>query len=219
MTEPTEHTEPTDHDNSHEAETVPTELTAESPPASASPASASPAPAPPVIVAPAAAPVRSGILRWLVPALPLVAVATIALLGGILIGQHTGGPERAADFTRSGSQSQNGQGPRGEGGQQDRPGQLGKVTRPGALGGLTAGTIQSIDGDTIIVKLRDGSTVTVKTTTSTKVTKTAESSVSDLKAGETLMVRGEKDASGSVSATSISEGANRFFGARPGAND
>ena len=213
-TEPTKPTKPQDHDNSHPAETAPTELTAESPPAPASPA-----PAPPVIVAPVAAPARSGILRWLVPALPLVAVATIALLGGILIGQHTGAPERAADFTRSGSQSQNGQGPRGEGGQQDRPGQQGKVTRPGALGGLTAGTIQSIDGDTIIVKLLDGSTVSVKTTDSTKVTKTAASSVSDLKAGETLMVRGPKDGSGSVSATSISEGANRFFEARPGANE
>ena len=215
----TENTEPQDRKNSDEAETVPTELTAESPSAPAPSAPAPPAPAPPVVVAPAAAPARSGITRWLVPAIALVGVAMIALLGGILIGQHTGGPERAADFTRSGSQAQNGQGPRGEGGQQDRPGQLGKVTRPGALGGLTVGTIQSIDGDTIIVKLLDGSTVTVKTTTSTKVAKTAESSVSDLKAGETLMVRGEKDASGSVSATSISEGANRFFGARPGAND
>ena len=209
----TENTEPQDRRNFNEAETMPTELTAESPPAPVSPA-----PAPPVVVAPAAALARSGITRWLVPAIALVGVAMIALLGGILIGQHTGGPERAADFTRSGSQSQNGQGPRGEGGQQDRPGQQGKVTRPGALGGLTAGTIQSIGGDTITVKLLDGSTVTVKTTTSTKVTKTAESSVSDLKSGETLMVRGAKDASGSVSATSISEGANRFFGARPGAN-
>ena len=215
-TKPTEPIEPQDHDNSHEAETVPTELTAESPPASAS---ASPAPAPPVIVAPVAASARSGILRWLVPALPLVAVATIALLGGILIGQHTGGPERPADFIRSGSQSQDGQGPRGERGQQDRPGQRIKAARPGASGDLTAGTIQSIDGGTIIVKLPDGSTATVKTTDSTNVTKAAASSVSDLKAGETLMVRGPKDGSGNVSATSISEGPNGFFGARPGANE
>ena len=214
MTEPTKPTEPQDHDNSHEAETVPTELTAESPPASASPA-----PAPPVIVAPVAASARSGILRWLVPALPLVAVATIALLGGILIGQHTGGPERPADFIRSGSQSQDVQSLRGERGQQDRPGQRIKAARPGASGDLTAGTIQSIDGGTIIVKLPDGSTATVKTTDSTNVTKAAASSVSDLKAGETLMVRGPKDGSGDVSATSISEGPNGFFGARPGANE
>ena len=213
-TKPTEPTEPQDHDNSHEAETVPTELTAESPPASASPA-----PAPPVIVAPVAASARSRIPRWLVPALPLVAVATIALLGGILIGQHTGGPERPADFIRSGSQSQDGQGPQGERGQQDRPGQRIKAARPGASGDLTAGTIQSIDGGTIIVKLPDGSTATVKTTDSTNVTKAAASSVSDLKAGETLMVRGPKDGSGNVSATSISEGPNGFFGARPAANE
>ena len=209
-----EHTEPQDSENFHEAETVPTELTAESPPTPVSPA-----PTAPGVVAPTAAPARSGIMRWLVPALALVAVATIALLGGILIGQHTGGPERAADFTRSGSQSQDGQGPPGERGQQDRPMQHSKVTRPGVGGGLTVGTIQSIDGDTIIVKLPDGSTVTVKTTDSTKVTKTAESSIADLKAGETLMVRGAKDGSGNVSATSIFEGANSFFGARPGTND
>ena len=209
-----ENTKPQDRENSHEAETEPTELTAESPPASASPA-----PAPPVIVAPVAASARRRIPRWLVPALPLVAVATIALLGGILIGQHTGGPERPADFIRSGSQSQDGQGPRGERGQQDRPGQRIKAARPGASGDLTAGTIQSIDGDTIIVKLPDGSTATVKTTDSTNVTKAAASSVSDLKAGETLMVRGPKDGSGNVSATSISEGPNGFFGARPGANE
>ena len=222
MTEPTE---APDHDNSQEAETVPTELTAESAPAPVSPNPVSPTPATPVIVAPSATPARGRIMRWLVPALALLAVAVIALLGGILIGQHAGRQERAADFTRSGSQSQNGGGPQAERGQRDQrdqPGQpekQGKAARPGASGGLTTGTIQSIDGDTIIVKLLNGSTVSVKTSASTTVTKTAASSVSDLKAGETLMVRGAKDGSGSVSATSISEGANRFSGALSGAND
>ena len=211
----TDDTKPQDPKNSHDAETEPTELTAESPPAPVSQASA-PSPA---VVTPAVTPARTTVVRWLVPALALVAVATIALLGGILIGQHAGGPERAADFIRSGSQPQDEQGPRGERRQQDRPGQHVKAARPGVFGDLTVGTIQSVNGDTIIVKLPDDSTVTVKTTDSTKVTKTAQSSVTDLKAGEILMVRGPKDDSGSVSATSISEGANIFSGARPGAND
>ena len=187
-----------------------------------------PAPARAVVTTPA----RSTVLRWLTPTLALAAVAMIALFGGILIGQHTAGPGQAASFVRPGGQgNQGGQGQLGgpgqQGGQrgggtqdgvQGGPGLQGNATRPGSLGGLTAGTIQSIDGDTITVKLRDGSTVTVKTTVSTKVTKTEKSSVPDLKAGETVTVRGAKDGSGSVSATSISEGANRSFGARPGAN-
>ena len=207
-----EQTESQDRENSNAAETVPTELTAESPPAPVSPAP------PPAVVAPAVAPARTGVMRWLIPTLALVAVALIALFGGILIGQHTGGPGQFADFTRSGGLSQNGQGLRHERSQQDRPGQHGNATRPGGLGGLTTGTIQSIDGDTITVQLLDGSTVTVKTTVSTKVTKTEKSSVSDLKAGETVAVRGAKDGSGNVSANSISEGTNPPFGARPGAN-
>lgn len=208
----TEQTEPQDRENSNAAETVPTELTAESPPAPESPAP------PPAIVAPAVAPARTGVMRWLIPTLALVAVALIALFGGILIGQHTGGPGQFADFTRSGGQSQNGQGLRHEQGQQDRPGQHGNATRPGAFGGLTTGTIQSVDGDTITVKLLDGSTVTVKSTDSTKVTKSQKISVAELTSGETVTVRGAKDGSGSVSATSISEGTNPPFGAPPGAN-
>jgi hypothetical protein len=184
-------------------------------------------PAPP---APVVAPVRSSALRWLTPTLALLAVAVIALFGGILIGQHTAGPGQAAGFNRPGGQFPNGPGQPGQRGQQGQqgqpgngapqggPGQQGNATRPGALGGLTAGTIQSIDGDTITVKLRDGSTVKVTTSTSTTVTKSEKSSVSDLASGETVIVRGTKDGSGDVSATSIAEGATPGFGARPGAN-
>ena len=68
------------------------------------------------------------------------------------------------------------------------------------------------------MKLRDGSTTTVKTTDSTTVTKSQKISVTELTSGETVTVRGAKDGSGSVSATSISEGVNPFSGARPGAN-
>ncbi|MHC5795050.1 DUF5666 domain-containing protein [Lacisediminihabitans sp. FW035] len=197
----------------------PTEVLNTEPPAAAS--APAPAAVPP---AAAVAPTRSSALRWLTPTLALLAVAVIALFGGILIGQHTAGPGQAAGFNRPGGQFQNGpgqpgqQGQRGNGAPQGGTGQQGNATRPGVFGGLTAGTIQSIDGDTITVKLRDGSTVTVKTTDSTTVTKTEKSSVSDLTSGETVIVRGAKDGSGNVSATSITEGANAAFGARPGAN-
>lgn len=209
--------------------TEPTEvLNTEAPVPTASEATPVAAPVAALVAPPAS---QSGVRRWLTPVLALLAVAVIALFGGILIGQHTAGPDQTVGFNRPGGQQQNGQGFQGsqgqqggqrgngtQGGQGQQGGQQGNATRPGALGGLTAGTIQSIDGTTITVKLLDGSTVTVKTTDSTKVTKTAKSSVSDLTSGETVTVRGVKDGSGSVSATSISEGASPLFGARPGAN-
>lgn len=203
----------------------PTEVLNTEPPSAVS--DPAPATTPPAAVV---APARSSALRWLTPTLALLAVAVIALFGGILIGQHTAGPGQAAGFNRPGGQFPNGpgqqgqQGQRGNGapqggpGQQGGTGQQGNATRPGAFGGLTAGTIQSIDGDTITVKLRDGSTVTVKTTGSTTVTKSEKSSVSELASGETVIVRGTKDGNGDVSATSIAEGATQGFGARPGAN-
>ncbi|QNE45756.1 hypothetical protein F1C58_01745 [Glaciihabitans sp. INWT7] len=205
----------------------PTEVLNPVPPAPASTGPSSAGPAAPVVATPA----RGSVLRWLTPTLAFLAVAVIFLFGGILIGQHTGAGQ-AAGFNRPGGQLQNGQGPQngprgggqnggqngGKGGPPGGPGQQGNATRPGGFGGITAGTIQSVDGDTVTVKLRDGSTVTVKTTDTTTVTKSATSTVADLKAGETITVRGARDGSGSVSATSISEGANPLFAPRPGAN-
>jgi hypothetical protein len=200
----------------------PTEVLNTEPPSAVS--DPAPAAAPPAAVV---APARSSAVRWLTPILALLAVAVIALFGGILIGQHTAGPGQAAGFNRPGGQFPNGpgqsgqqgqQGPRGNGAPQGGAGQQGNATRPGAFGGLTAGTIQSIDGDTITVKLRDGSTVKVTTSGSTTVTKSEKSSVSDLSSGETVIVRGTKAGNGDVSATSIAEGATPGFGARPGAN-
>lgn len=179
-----------------------------------------PAPAPAIAADPApplapVAPRGSGVLRWLTPTLAFLAVAVIFLLGGILIGQHTAGPGQASGVTR-GIGLPGGQGQQGGVGQPG-DGQQGNAIRPGNFGGLTAGTIQSIDGSTIVVKLRDGSTVSVKTTDSTTVTRTEKSTVSGLATGETVTVRGTTDGNG-VTATSIAEGATPTFGARPNTN-
>ncbi|WP_336205083.1 DUF5666 domain-containing protein [Nonomuraea sp. LPB2021202275-12-8] len=49
----------------------------------------------------------------------------------------------------------------------------------------------------------DGSTVTVTTTDATTIEVTSRGSVSDLKAGSTVTVRGERGADGTMSATAI----------------
>jgi len=137
--------------------------------------------------------------RLLTPALALVATLIVGGVAGVLIGQSTASPSNA-------SLVQNGFGPR-QGGDGPGTGQLN-----GDRGGLTAGTITSIDGDTITVKLADGSTVKVSTSGSTTVTKTSKAKVSDLAKGDTITVVGQADSSGNVTATRISEGDAGFVG-------
>lgn len=140
---------------------------------------------------------KSGRKRWITPLLALVAAIAIGLFGGILIGHGTASNAQAgapAGF-RSGGQ--------GGGGIPAR-------------GGFTSGTIESIDGDTITLKLTDGSTVKVTTSSSTTVSKTAKSTVSALAKGDEVAVVGAADSNGNVTATSVSEGALiGGFGGRP----
>ena len=159
-----------------------------------------------------------GSRRWLTPILALVAVAVIALFGGILIGQNTAPASQAASFNRANGGlpqrgDQLGQGAGGTAGL--GTGSTGKGLRQGSFGALTAGTIVSIDGNTIIVKDRAGATITVTTTGSTTVSQTTKSIVSKLKPGETITVRGTTGTDGNVAATSVTEG-NQAFGVRPG---
>ena len=53
---------------------------------------------------------------------------------------------------------------------------------------------------------------TVTTTAETNVTKTSKSSVDALKTGQTITVVGTKDASGNLTASSVSEGADGMRG-------
>jgi ferric-dicitrate binding protein FerR (iron transport regulator) len=143
------------------------------------------------------APAPSRFRRLITPALAVVAALAIGLFGGILISHANAGSTTATG--------------------QVQPGTFGGGTGGGgggaAGGGFTAGTIESIDGSTITLKLADGSTVKVTSSSATTVTKAATATVSALKAGESITVVGTKDASGNVTATSVSEG-NRGFGGR-----
>jgi hypothetical protein len=83
--------------------------------------------------------------------------------------------------------------------------------------GFTAGTIQSVDGDTIYIETADGETVEVRTSGDTDVQVTSDGSVDDLAEGETVIVQGDQQDDGSLDATSISQGGFGFGGGFPGA--
>ena len=146
------------------------------------PVTPTPVPAP---VPAAVAPARK--LRWITPTLAIVAALAIGIAGGVLIG-------------RSGAAAGQGNSARGQFASGQETGQQGG-------GGFTSGTIVSIDGTTIAVKAQDGTQKTVTTSTDTMVTKTSASSVGALKKGETVTVIGATGSDGSVTATTISEGA------------
>ena len=159
---------------------------------------------------PAAAPAPTAKRGWITITLALVATLAVGLFGGILVGHST-----AASATTSRGGAGIGGGFGGGFGGGSAGGEGGAGGRVG--GAFTAGTIVSVDGNTITLKLTDGNTVKVTTGSDTTVTKTEKSTVSALAAGETIRVAGAKDADGNVTATTVTEGATGFGGARGGA--
>lgn len=143
--------------------------------------------------------------RWITPVLTAVAVAAIALFGGILIGHNTASSSASAA---------------GQGGVGGAAGAHAGGGGAGPGGARTSGTITKVDANTITLKLTNGSTVTVTTAAATTVTTSSHAKLSDLAAGETIAVQGTKDSSGNVTATSVSEGAltGGFGGGRPAAS-
>ena len=131
-------------------------------------------------------------MRWVTPVLAVAAALVIGLFGGVLIGQHTAGAQSAANGT-------NGSGLRNSQGFANRQ------NLPNGQGGFTAGTIDSINGNSIVMTLTDGTKVTVAAGTSTKVTTTVAGTVGDLKVGQRVTVVGPKTGT-TVAATSITEG-------------
>lgn len=126
--------------------------------------------------------------------LVLGVVVAVGFVGGLLLGRATA-PENAANL----------------------PGNFpGGGNLPGG-DGFTAGTIQSVDGDTIYVETADGETVEVRTSGDTDVQVTSEGSVDDLAEGETVIVQGDQQEDGSLDATSIAEGGLGLGGSFPGA--
>lgn len=138
--------------------------------------------------------------------LVLGVVVAVGFVGGLLLGRATA-PENAATLPGNlpGAGNFPGGGTGANGG-----------NFPGG-GGFTAGTIQSVDGDTIYIETADGETVEIRTSGDTDVQVTSEGSVDDLAEGETVIVQGDQQDDGSLDATSISEGGFGLGGGFPGA--
>ena len=89
----------------------------------------------------------------------------------------------------------------------------------GGFGGGVAGTIKSINGNTVQVSTAQNvTTVTISPTTT--VMQTVAAAASDLQVGQQVTVRGQRDSAGNVAATSIQvvPAGTTFGGAGRGAN-
>jgi hypothetical protein len=135
--------------------------------------------------------------------LAAIVVASAGFLGGALVGKHYGssgsGNLAAAFRGLAAARATASASPGASGG--TRSGFPGG----GAGGNATIGTIKLIDGSTVYVQTTAGDIVQVKTSSGTKVTVSQTVPVKDLQPGETVIVEGSKNASGGVSATSISQ--------------
>jgi hypothetical protein len=70
------------------------------------------------------------------------------------------------------------------------------------LGGSVTGTIQSIEGQALVIDSREG-TIRVETTDTTLIEKTMPVSIDDLEVDEQVIVMGRQNDDGSITARSI----------------
>lgn len=72
-----------------------------------------------------------------------------------------------------------------------------------ASSGATVGTVANVKGSTLYVTGADGTTTKIRTNGDSKVTRNAESSARAVHPGDSVVVQGTENRSGSVTATSI----------------
>lgn len=150
----------------------------------------------------------------------LVAAVLICagFLGGVLVQKHLGGSNSRGGGNFSfagGTRGGTGAGATGTGGGFFGRGGGGTGTGTGtgtggsgtgtggAGGGAITGKVTVVSGKTLYVTAADGSVYTVTTTGTTTVNVTAPGSISQLKPGQTVVISGNSDNNGNVTATSI----------------
>ncbi len=78
-----------------------------------------------------------------------------------------------------------------------------------AGGGTTVGEVAYISGSTLYVSDFEGDTVKVTTSAGSTITRTVNAHLHDIHPGETVLIRGSKSPTGTISAESISMGSLR----------
>ena len=93
---------------------------------------------------------------------------------------------------------------RGQGGQFPGPFQAPQPGQEGGarLGGGIPGTVEAVEGDTLVVSTQEG-TIRVRTTDTTLIEKYSSVGVEELEIGEQMMISGSRNDDGSVTARSI----------------
>lgn len=131
----------------------------------------------------------------------LVAVVIVvgggAFYGGMKYGENRIMQDPAALFQQLGGRGEG----RLPGGMPGQPG-TGQATTGGLAAGGTFGTIQKIDGATIILSTNDD-TIEVITSDTTYVQKMMDVGIEVLEVGESVIVTGSENADGTISARSI----------------
>jgi hypothetical protein len=82
----------------------------------------------------------------------------------------------------------------------------------GSSGGGTTGTVKVVDGNDVYITDTDGNLEKVSTDSTSSISITSAGKVTDLKPGQSVVVRGTTNDDGTISATSISQGASGFGG-------
>jgi hypothetical protein len=149
-------------------------------------------------------------VRPLTATLAVVLVAAAGIYGGATLEKRHGSAAGATAVSGAGT------------------GATGFASRAGATGGPggtfggtggTSGTVTQVTAKTLYLTSSAGKLVKVKLTAKTTFTRTAKSATGGLKLGDTAIVRGTKNAAGTVVATSViatAKGVTTTFGAPGG---
>lgn len=129
--------------------------------------------------------------------LGVAVLAIVAFVGGVLVQKSFGATQTPNRQNAAGRQF---------------PGRDGSTppsgsNRPngGNFGRGTAGTIDHVDGTTVYVKTQNGQIVKVSTSDSTKVQITSDGKLTDLKAGQQVVVQGQAGSDGTVTGQTITQ--------------
>jgi hypothetical protein len=130
--------------------------------------------------------------------LGVAVLAIIAFVGGVFVQKSFGASDTPARQNTAGRQFPG----RGDG---STPPSGTNRPNGGTFGRGTAGTIDHVDGTTVYVKTQDGQIVKVSTSDTTKVQITSDGKLTDLKAGQQVVVQGQAGSDGTVTGQTITQ--------------